>query len=316
MSSNNKPRKNAYLDRKTINRARQLATADPGPDRNVAKACQLLLPLAEQGNRAAQLALAEAYHENDAPGSKPKLVSARWLEAAATAYGDASIMNRVGNAYFSIAMSGTRYRNFASKGQLNPIVRLWRHLSQLIYRFTCVIGLNRSRPRYFVEAKQWHIKAAAKGDAAAKTTLGDYAFMGVAKEPKNLETAFEKYQKGADAGNLSAVANLGIMLCEGWGCPPDKQKGVNLLKKAEEVSVAHVVLHFFYDKNKSDPAIAIAKYHRIRGEGYYPPFNRLIFSRVIHPEMIIPLLILIAIPSGLVWLIWFAIKSLYTLIIN
>lgn len=80
-------------------------------------------------------------------------------------------------------------------------------------------------------------KAAAKGDAAAHTLLGEIYSKGLGAN-RDEALAASWYEKGAKLGDANAQLALGVMLNEGRGVKKDKARAATLFEKAAKKGLA------------------------------------------------------------------------------
>ena len=80
-------------------------------------------------------------------------------------------------------------------------------------------------------------KAAAQGDPAAHTLLGEIYFKGLGAKRDEAEAA-KWYEKGAELGDPNAQLAFGLMLNEGRGVKQDKARAAALFEKAAKKGLA------------------------------------------------------------------------------
>lgn len=202
--------------------------------KDLEQAIRLLLPLAEEGDTVAQRELGLIYGTAGAPGKHPCLEAAKWQTLAAEKDEDPAQMNRLGNLYFSIARQGPRMRTIPP-GRTPSIKGV---AERMCYNLANDMGLQKNRDGFYRKALHWYQRAADKGHAEALANLGDYAFLGLAGIPKDEAEAFRFYSRASELGDRHAAVNLGTMLCEGWGCGKDVEKGLDMLRKARAAGSA------------------------------------------------------------------------------
>lgn len=82
------------------------------------------------------------------------------------------------------------------------------------------------------EAVRLMRQSAEAGEAGATRTLGDWYEDGVNGLPKDDVQAFSWYKRSADLGDLTAMAKVGAMYCEGRGVATDVSRGAARLGRA------------------------------------------------------------------------------------
>lgn len=275
-----------------------------GVPKDLDKAVRLLLPLAEKGHTAAQRELGRIYEAPGAPGRRPYLEAAKWAACAAEKGDDATLMNDVGNTYFTLAKKGPHFRTPAP-GQMPALKSL---VATGWYALVNAVGLSRCRDESYGKALQWYRKAADKGYAQAFTNLGDYAFLGLVGVPKDEADAFRFYSRAARLGDWHADVNMGVMLHEGWGCGRDVAKGLETLKRAEAAgsAMAWQLLSIVYKETPAcDVSVRALRERSVAAsrEFSYPAAERKMPGFVIGTlkAAVTPLLITAAILAAAVW---------------
>lgn len=294
----------------TIALAKHLAFEQSPPKRDLSKACHILLPLAEQGNIAAQLMLSDIHFMKGEKNHKSRLASLHWLETAATNSGDPATMFQIGDAYFQIGLSGFMMWSLdQSRERKKSSLILFIVFQRVIHK----IRPRRSKERYFEKALFWLRKAADKGNPAAIRSLGDYSFQGFAGVPQDDIAAFKLYQQAEACGDTKARVNVGIMLLEGWGCSRNEKAGISMLKKVSNLSVAQLILQIYSEDKVSFTLESITKTGGVRG--YHPPFlraTRPIILSTIHSILVLLIVVMLIILFAIrgVPLLWRGLKAL------
>lgn len=88
-------------------------------------------------------------------------------------------------------------------------------------------------PQNFTKAKQWFAKAAAHGDVAAYTELGERYRWGQGAR-KNAKEAVKWFRKAAEAGDPVGQYKLGVMIHNGEGAEQDHAKAAKWYRSACE----------------------------------------------------------------------------------
>jgi TPR repeat protein len=247
--------------------------------KSLAKAVGLLRPGGEAGEEPAIRQLVTLYGYPDAPGRRPLVESHRWgLRQLALHPDDSGLLNLRGNACFTLALRGRRARALPARKKF----QFASMASDLLARGLGALRLDTWRRDWFREALGHYRRAAERRHPQALTNLGDFAFLGIGGESRDAAEAFRRYQRGAAAGDWHAYVDLGVMLCEGWGCEADPVRGRDLLRKAEASgsSMAGILLAFIYPPEGEESAkldsARLAQFALVNGEFVYPPATRAI----------------------------------------
>jgi len=106
----------------------------------------------------------------------------------------------------------------------------------------------------YTKALEWYLKAAEAGNSTAMNNIG-WMYQKVQGFPKDYTKALEWYLKAAEAGNSSAMNNIGRMYQEGEGVTKDSSKAPEWYRKAAEAgnSSAMYNLGWMYGKGQGVP---------------------------------------------------------------
>lgn len=283
--------------------------------KNLKKAAELFLPMAEQGDLVAMERLINVYRDPVAPFRRPLVEAARWDERLLEKRPeDAELMNNLGNLYFSLAKGGPWSRNRDPKG---PLLSL--RVMRLVIWHVCLTRLRLStwEADHYRKAMHWYRNAADRKYAQAFTNLGDMSFLGVGGATRDEAEAYRLYHRASEMGDWHGRVNLGVMLCEGWGCEKDVAKGVAALRRAEEAGsyMARFVRELFYDQGGSEDASlnadTLARGKRAKAEFIYPPVIRVMKRsevKLVHALLWVAGFVLFVIWTG--WLIWKGVMAL------
>lgn len=119
-------------------------------------------------------------------------------------------------------------------------------------------------------ARSFYERAAGLGSGAALSNLG-YAYknglMGLAK---NVAKARDYYERGAAAGNATAMNNLAMMYIEGDGVARDREKGMELLRRAADLFDTNALNNLGYFSERSNGALARQYYEKAIALGSLP----------------------------------------------
>ena len=86
----------------------------------------------------------------------------------------------------------------------------------------------------FKKAREWFLKAAAKGNAAAQYNLGVMSYVGQGIE-QNFSDAAKWFEQAAKQGNTLAQYNLGFLFYEGKGVPKNYSQAFTWIDRAAQL---------------------------------------------------------------------------------
>ena len=106
-------------------------------------------------------------------------------------------------------------------------------------------GIALEKTQKYAEAMQWYRKAADAGDATAMDNLGSMYENGKGTAQDYAE-AMQWYRKAADAGNATAMNNLGSMYEDGKGAAQDYAEAMQWYRKAADAGNVTAMVHLGY----------------------------------------------------------------------
>lgn len=109
--------------------------------------------------------------------------------------------------------------NPKTKRHLNSIPQIAPGDSEYKTELTFYKGINGTK-KNFIIAREWFLKSATKGNAAAQYNLGVMSYMGQGME-KSFSDAAKWFEQAANQDNTLAQYNLGFLFFEGKGVAKD-----------------------------------------------------------------------------------------------
>jgi TonB family protein len=103
-------------------------------------------------------------------------------------------------------------------------------------------------PQDYRKAREWYEKAASEGDAVAMRYLANLYYHGQEVQ-QDYQKAREWNEKAADGGDAVAMGNLGLQYYHGQGAPQDYQKAREWFEKAASSGNARAMInlaHMYY----------------------------------------------------------------------
>ena len=85
----------------------------------------------------------------------------------------------------------------------------------------------------YQQAVYWFRKSSDQNFAPAKFRLGEMYYFGMGGLPRNAKTAAGLFRHGAELGDADAQMNFAVMLGSGEGTPPDRDKALYWMEKAD-----------------------------------------------------------------------------------
>ncbi len=206
-----------------------------GVEQDYKKAFEWYKKSAEQGYAEAQNALGEYYYAGCGTEKDAEKAVTWWMKSAEQNYAEAQ--NALGVYY---------YEGCGTEKDTEKAVTWWmKSAEQNCAEAQFSLGLYYFDIQDYEKAFNWYEKSAAQGYARAQLNLGFMYFTIAEKDYKkslfhknkfSLEyvKAFELWIKAAEQGNILAQRNLGFCYYEGKGTVQNREKGIELLKKAAE----------------------------------------------------------------------------------
>ncbi|WP_146591321.1 SEL1-like repeat protein [Puniceibacterium confluentis] len=203
---------------------------------------------AESGDTAAQITLAQRYHDGD--GVVQNFArAADWFARAAEA-GVAEAQNRLGRYYHSGL--GVQADRAAALRWLGAAAD--QGAPQHLYDLAGVLEEARDDPQTLTRAAGLYERAAGAGHTGAAVSLGVMYQngTGVAQDP---DRARALYEPAAAAGDARALNNLGLLYVRGSGVPQDYTRAAQLFAAAAEQGLAQAItnLGVMYDNGYGVP---------------------------------------------------------------
>lgn len=126
-------------------------------------------------------------------------------------------------------------------------------------------------PRY-IEAYEYLIVAADSGHAGALYMIGAMFYRGFIGDDKNRnKLAFDYFNKAINKGNVAALNSLGLMYLRGDYVKKDKEKAIELFKKAAEQDCVYAynnLGHILEDEGKINEAFSYYLKSALLGESW------------------------------------------------
>jgi len=127
-------------------------------------------------------------------------------------------------------------------------------------------------PVDYIQAREWYLKAASRGNSDAQNNLGNLYHDGLGV-PQDYTQAAELYRKSADQGNPIAQSNLGNAYRDGKGVSADLAKAFELYSKsaAKGYDRGQTNLASLYDSGifvQQDYAMALKWYREAAAQGF------------------------------------------------
>lgn len=210
---------------------------------NFTEALKLYRNLAEQGNAVAQYKLGYMYFLGQGT-QKNDQEAARWTRRAAE-QGHAAAQLSLGLMYKNgegVAISSAEAVRWIRKAaeQGLPEAQAEEDYEKLLagarrggllaqYK----LGIHYQNSAQYKKAKEWFLRAAKRGHAAAQSRLGGMYLEGQ-DVPRDYDQAMGWFQKAARQEDVVAQANLGRMYQEGLGVPKNDAKAIRWYQKAAD----------------------------------------------------------------------------------
>ena len=238
-----------------------------GVAKDYAKARDLLIPLAEQGNSVAQNLLATLFFGG--PGVDQDYAKAfEWIEKS-VAQGNSKAQYNLGKMFangFAVEKDNVQAIFWVEKSASQGYA-LAQYALGAMYEHGRIGGS--SDP---AKAVEWYQKAAVQGDANAQLALGNLYWLdeGIVHD---YAKALEWIEKSAVQGNNSAQLSLGVMYHKGIGVAKDDAKAFEWIQKsaAQGNSAGQHILGNMYEKGvgvAKDTDMALDLYQKAAAQGF------------------------------------------------
>tara|TARA_R100001039_G_scaffold31545_1_gene24151 strand:- start:576 stop:1739 length:1164 start_codon:yes stop_codon:yes gene_type:complete len=193
--------------------------------RELEKAIEILMPLANRGDSEAQFLLAEAINRNE--GSEAEDALKWYLRAAQQDHPEAQ---GVVGLHYEL---GIVYETSTDKANSWYFAAAWGGDAMAQYKVGRLFETGSGRPQDFTKAVGWYRKSAKQGFAGAAYRLGYMLRRGYG-EPENDEESAEWLQSAADNGDEAAMRELSEMYRTGEGVKVDHGRADQLVSAARE----------------------------------------------------------------------------------